>query len=208
MSLRTAHATGSTARRPRRPDQSVRPSIKIAAAPVRRAPRAPFVGLVLVLLIGGLGTLLLLNTLLAQGSFAVRDLNLQVARLADRQQALQQTVASLAAPQRLARRASEIGMVPTVNPAFVRMKDGRVLGKPQPAPSAPVPAPESPLVVDEESRTPVGPASAAPTDTQTNTEKPVGGESGSQDGASTTGGEQDGSGQQGQGSAGSGETTD
>ncbi|HVQ88568.1 MAG TPA: cell division protein FtsL, partial [Actinomycetes bacterium] len=62
------------------------------------------------LLVAGLGALLLLNTLLAQGAFAVHDLDRQVTALSDREQALQQKVAELAAPQRLARQASRIGM--------------------------------------------------------------------------------------------------
>jgi hypothetical protein len=91
-----------------------------------------------VLLVLGLGALLMLNTLLAQGSFTLHSLDARVAELADREQALQQKVAELAAPQRLARRASAIGMVPSVNPAFLRASDGKVLGVPVPA-SAPAP---------------------------------------------------------------------
>ena len=44
------------------------------------------------------------------------------------------------APQRLARQANKLGMVPSVNPAFLRMPDGRVLGDPVVAPgTAPPP---------------------------------------------------------------------
>lgn len=115
-----------------------RPPVR-AVPPQAAAPaRAPFIGAVLVLLVLGLGALLLLNTLLAQGSFTLHSLDARVADLADREQALQQKVAELAAPQRLARRASAIGMVPSVNPAFLRASDGKVLGVPVPA-SAPAP---------------------------------------------------------------------
>jgi hypothetical protein len=86
-----------------------------------------------VLLGGGLLGLLALNTVLAQGSFRVSDLQRRVAALDDQQQALQQRVALRAAPQRLARRASALGMVPMLEPAFLRAGDGRVLGRPQPA---------------------------------------------------------------------------
>jgi hypothetical protein len=86
----------------------------------------------------GLGAMLLLNTLLAQGSFALHSLEAQVADLADREQELRQKAAELAAPQRLERRARELGMVPSVNPAFLRSQDGKVLGVPVPA-TAPVP---------------------------------------------------------------------
>ncbi|MEZ0071857.1 hypothetical protein [Planotetraspora sp. GP83] len=58
------------------PDASVRPrprggSVRQA---LRRPPRAPFVLLVVGLMSGGLVTLLLLNTVLAQDSFKVSDL--------------------------------------------------------------------------------------------------------------------------------------
>jgi hypothetical protein len=95
------------------------------------------VALVLVVLSLGLGTLLLLNTLLAQGSFTLHELEGQVAALADREQELQQRAAELAAPQRLARSAAALGMVPSENPAFLRAEDGKVLGEPVPAADPP-----------------------------------------------------------------------
>jgi hypothetical protein len=95
------------------------------------------VALVLVLLSLGLGALLLLNTLLAQGSFTLHALEGQVADLADREQELQQRAAELAAPQRLARHAAALGMVPSENPAFLRAEDGKVLGEPVPAADPP-----------------------------------------------------------------------
>jgi hypothetical protein len=88
---------------------------------------------VLTVLSLGLGALLLLNTLLAQGSFALHSLEAQVSELADREQALRQKVAELAAPGRLERRARALGMVPSANPAFLRARDGKVLGVPMPA---------------------------------------------------------------------------
>jgi hypothetical protein len=91
----------------------------------------------------GLGALLLLNTLLAQGSFTLHELDANVAALTDQEQALQQKAAVLASPKRLARGAAELGMVASVNPAFLRAEDGKVLGAPVPAASPP------PVVVSE-----------------------------------------------------------
>jgi hypothetical protein len=95
---------------------------------------------VLVLLSFGLGALLLLNTLLAQGSFTLHTLNAQLTELTDREQALQQRASELAAPQRLARHANALGMVPSQNPAFLREEDGKVLGEPVPAVARVTPA--------------------------------------------------------------------
>jgi hypothetical protein len=93
---------------------------------------------VLLLLVVGLGTLLLLNTYLAQGSFALQELQTKVSRLSDQEQALQEKAAKLAGPQRLARKAAGLGMVAAPNPAFLRAADGKVLGDPIPAPPRPV----------------------------------------------------------------------
>src|SRR5215203_7243313 len=131
--------------RQRSPSRPVRPARPVAT-PTNAPARAPFIVVVLVLLTVGLGTLLLLNTLLAQGSFTLHSVNAQVASLADREQALQQKASQLAAPQRLARKAQALGMVPSENPAFLRSEDGKVLGEPVPAPT---PAVVSPVVGSE-----------------------------------------------------------
>jgi hypothetical protein len=89
----------------------------------------------------GLGALLLLNTLLAQGSFTLHTLNDRVSGLVDREQALQQRASELAAPQRLARRAQRFGMVASHNPAFLRADDGKILGEPEPAAAQIEPSP-------------------------------------------------------------------
>ncbi|MEU1814230.1 septum formation initiator family protein [Streptomyces roseifaciens] len=117
------------------------------------AKRTPFVLLVVVLLGSGLISLLLLNSALNQGSFELSRLQRKTTELTDEQQALQQEVDQLAAPDALERRARELGMVPGGNPAFLG-PDGTVRGLPSPAadpaayrapaaaapPPAPVPA--------------------------------------------------------------------
>ena len=130
MSVLTAQARSATAARS---DPSRRARVRPLPAPAPPPARAPFVVLVLVILSLGLGLLLLLNTLLAQGSFTLHSLDAKVANLADREQALQQRTSELAAPQRLARSAARIGMVPSANPAFLRVEDGKILGEPMPA---------------------------------------------------------------------------
>ncbi|MGK5642988.1 FtsB family cell division protein, partial [Streptomyces sp. URMC 126] len=99
------------------------------------ARRTPFVLLVVVLLGSGLIGLLLLNSSLNQGSFELSRLQRRTTELTDRQQALQQEVDQLAAPDALERRARELGMVPGGSPAFLN-PDGTVSGVPAPAPEA------------------------------------------------------------------------
>ncbi|RSS41174.1 septum formation initiator family protein [Streptomyces sp. WAC08241] len=105
------------------------------------AARTPFVLLVVVLLGGGLISLLLLNSALNQGSFKLNELKNETTELTDEEQALQRDVDDYAAPDALERRARELGMVPGGSPAFLG-PDGRVLGRPSAAPfptASPVP---------------------------------------------------------------------
>jgi hypothetical protein len=100
---------------------------------VRRTPKVPFVVLVLFVLGGGLVGLLVLNTSLQQGAFYEASLQGQQNALATKQEDLRLEVAALRDPQRLAREAQSLGMVPNTNPAFIDLTDGSVLGDPQPA---------------------------------------------------------------------------
>ncbi|MFJ8075915.1 septum formation initiator family protein [Streptomyces sp. NPDC096176] len=107
------------------------------------AARTPFVLLVVILLSGGLITLLMLNSSLNQGSFELSELKKKTTELTDEQQALQRDVDRRSAPDALERRARELGMVPGGGPAFLG-PDGKVLGVPKKATAQPVPRPPSP----------------------------------------------------------------
>ncbi|MBQ0985930.1 septum formation initiator family protein [Streptomyces sp. F63] len=106
------------------------------------AARTPFVLLVVLLLAGGLISLLLLNASLNQGSFRLSELKKETTELTDQQQALQQEVDAFTAPDALAERARELGMVPGGSPVFL-YPDGTVRGVPSEAaaPPSPVPSP-------------------------------------------------------------------
>lgn len=140
---------GSDSNAPALPASPPRRAIRVVPPPRTQAPRAPFVAVVLMMLLVGLGGLLMLNMLLAQGSFSVRDLNRQVAVMADRQQALEHRVAALDAPRLLARKAAGLGMVPVENPAFLRSRDGKVLGVPVAATGS---APPAAVMIDPKER--------------------------------------------------------
>jgi hypothetical protein len=102
--------------------------------PVRsRARRAPFVVVVLTVLSVGLVGLIVMSTILQAQSFEAERLNRQAAALETQQQSLTRQVDRLQSPANVARRAIALGMVPNTNPAFLRLSDGKVLGKPEPA---------------------------------------------------------------------------
>ena len=105
----------------------------VPRSPRRRAPRVPFVTLVSLLLVGGVAGLLFFNTSMQQASFTATDMEQQVALLDAHEQSLKLDLESLRDPQRVALQAKGMGMVPPSSPAFIRLADGKVLGKPTPA---------------------------------------------------------------------------
>ncbi|MEX2981969.1 septum formation initiator family protein [Streptomyces sp. C36] len=125
------------------------------------ARRTPFVLLVVVLLSSGLISLLLLNSSLNQGSFELSRLQRKTTELTDEQQALQQDVDRLAAPDALERRARDLGMIPGGSPAFLN-PDGTVSGVPAPAGSDPSADAASYVAPAEPPRAPEAAPAAAP----------------------------------------------
>jgi hypothetical protein len=100
---------------------------------VQKAPRVPFVSLVSLLLVGGIAGLLLFNTSMQQASFVATSMEQQAAVLAGKEESLRMELHRLRDPQRVAARAKQLGMVPATDPAFIRLSDGKVLGKVTPA---------------------------------------------------------------------------
>ncbi len=121
------------------------PPLRALPAPTTRPARLPFLLVVIGLLTGGLLALLMLNTVLAQDAFVLHDLQVRSAALTDQEQALREVVTRQTSPQLLAGRARALGMVPSGNPVFLRVSDGRVLGVPVAA-VAPPRVPTPPLV--------------------------------------------------------------
>ena len=102
--------------------------------PVRsRARKAPFVVVVMIMLSIGLVGLIVMSPPLQSQSFEAEKLNREANALEIQQQSLSREVEGLMSPANVARRALVFGMVPNTNPAFLRLSDGKVLGKPEPA---------------------------------------------------------------------------
>ncbi len=140
-------------RPPKRPASTTwtRPRLvasRLPKAPARSGPRrAPFVLLIVGLVVGGLCALLALNTAAAAEELRRHALSQANADMADDVQQLQARLALHQAPGALARDAAKLGMIPAGNPAFLSIQpDGsvKVLGNPQPATSVPVPPPTTP----------------------------------------------------------------
>ena len=112
----------------------------------KHAPRVPFAILVVGLIVGGLVTLLALNTASAANELRRHEAALRDATVAAQLEQLRNQVAASEAPGNLAAIAAQIGMVPGGNPAFLEIgPDGTVsvLGSPAPATAAPVAPPST-----------------------------------------------------------------
>lgn len=122
---------GQARARALRPVSSLpRPRLTIVPRVASRAPRIPFVALVVTLLLGGLVGLLLLNTSLQRGAYVTNDLQRHSDALQVTQERLEQQIADLGASQRVAQRAQHLGMVPNDSPVFLSLADGTIIGKP------------------------------------------------------------------------------
>jgi hypothetical protein len=98
---------------------------------VERASRGMFIVFVTGVLAVGLFVMLIINTSLAQGAFAVTELQKQIDVLAEQEQALTRAIATAAGPVALETAARRLGMVPNANPVFIDVEAGKILGKPK-----------------------------------------------------------------------------
>ena len=107
---------------------SPRPAPRTAGPRSRsRAPRMPFILLLVGLLGGALVSLLVISTTLAQGSFRITSLQQQNANLAKQEQLLTQQVAQASSPATIAQEAEEFGMRPNPALQFINLKTGKVV---------------------------------------------------------------------------------
>ena len=104
----------------------------VVGAPAHARSRAGLVIGCLALLGVGLLGLLVLNVSLEKGAYVLRQQQSDANRLMAEKQNLQEQLAALEAPQSLARRAGDLGMVTAPNVAFLRTSDSRILGVPAP----------------------------------------------------------------------------
>jgi hypothetical protein len=109
--------------------------------------RAPFVLLVVALLVGTTLGLLVLNTAIAVDSLKATALRSANAQRSQEVQRLQQQVVTAGTPEQVAGDAARAGLVPAGRPGFLVIgPDGRstLRGAPEPAARASVPAVPSP----------------------------------------------------------------
>lgn len=121
-----------------------RPQLMLVRGAVPRLSNGAFTGVIVAIGAFSLLGSLVINVALTQGAFQEAALNREVRAIEAQQQAAQQTLAMLASPGTLESRARAMGMVPVAAPVFLRLSDGKVLGKAAPAESG-----TQPQVIDD-----------------------------------------------------------
>jgi hypothetical protein len=108
-----------------------RPRLRVAPPAPINVPRAPFVALVLVLVIAGVFGILLINTKTNENSFRLTELQNQQAALDNEQQTLQRQIDFFETPGNIQARARQLGLVDG-HPAYIRLPDGKIINPPVP----------------------------------------------------------------------------
>lgn len=102
--------------------------LRLVRAPVQARSRAPFVLLCIAILGAALLGTLVMNTVMNNEAFAARDVQLQIAREAERADNLGEKIDALSSPQALAARAAGLGMVQSPHPGVLRLSDLKIFG--------------------------------------------------------------------------------
>ncbi|MFJ1537233.1 hypothetical protein ACIODS_01680 [Micromonospora chalcea] len=113
------------------------PRLRVAPPAPIRVPRAPFVALILVLVVGGVLGILAVNTKINENAFKLEKLQQQQAKLDVDEQELKKEIAEQKAPGNLTANARKLGLVESEDPAYIRLPDGQTIGVPHPAQGAP-----------------------------------------------------------------------
>jgi hypothetical protein len=108
-----------------------RPRLRVAPPAPINVPRAPFVALVLVLVIAGVLGILIINTKTNENSFRLDKLREQQVALDNEQQGLQRQIDFFETPGNIQARARQLGLVDG-HPAYIRLPDGKIINPPVP----------------------------------------------------------------------------
>lgn len=141
------------------------PRLRVAPPAPISAPRAPFVAIMIAVVIAGVLGILLVNTKTNENSFQISKLQDEQTTLDNQQQQLENQLAHYESVGNLDALAKAQGLV-RGTPAWIRLPDGKVIGVPKPATGEPaVTAQDEADAADEgpaPTRDSAGPAVPAP----------------------------------------------
>jgi hypothetical protein len=108
------------------------PRLRVAPPMPISAPRAPFIAVVIAIVVAGVIGILLINTKTNENAFEISKLQDQKTGLDNQQQKLQNQIAGYESTGNLDAAARRLGLVKADTPAYIRLPDGRVIGVPKP----------------------------------------------------------------------------
>ncbi len=117
---------------PRRERTPAAPRLRVAPPAPINAPRAPFIALIVAVVMAGVIGILLINTKTAENAFKLDTLQQQQSDLDVREQALRNEIAANQMPGSLDAAAKRLGLVKAESPAFITLPDGKIIGVPAP----------------------------------------------------------------------------
>jgi len=125
---RTAQASGSTSTQGRTEAGSVkRPPLRAGNGASRAASSSlPFLTLIIFVLAGALITSMLLNAKMADTAYRMKEKQVELNVAEDHVETLRTQVQEASAPDALAGRAKELGMVPAAAPGVVDVNKGQL----------------------------------------------------------------------------------
>ena len=113
-------------------EAAVTPRLRVAPPAPISAPRAPFIAVVIAIVVAGVIGILLINTKTNENAFKISKLQDQKAALDNQQQKLENQIAGYESTGNLDVAARRLGLVKADSPAYIRLPDGRVIGVPKP----------------------------------------------------------------------------
>lgn len=123
----TAALRLDTVERTRIREDNPAPRLRVAPPAAIRAPRAPFIALVITLVVAGVLGILLINTKTMENSFELSRLEDEQQNLDKRQQQLENQLAAYESAGNLDAAAKRAGLVKG-EPAYITLPDGQILG--------------------------------------------------------------------------------
>jgi type II secretory pathway pseudopilin PulG len=144
------------------------PRLRVAPPAPVSAPRAPFIAVVIAIVVAGVFGVLLINTKTNENTFELSRLQDRQAALDNQQQRLENQIAGYESTGNLDAAARRLGLVKADTPAYIRLPDGKIIGVPRPGMGRPAVTAQDPVTAKPADSTaakadPSGPESAAAT---------------------------------------------
>jgi hypothetical protein len=121
---------------PMRVEPERTPRLRVAPPAPIRAPRAPFIAVVIAIVVAGVIGILLINTKTMENSFELSTLQDEQTKLDQQQQQLENQLAGYESVGSLDAAAKRYGLVKG-EPAYIRLPDGKIIGVPKPGQGQP-----------------------------------------------------------------------